>query len=82
MAKIVNKTVSLTLAGLDGNAWVLMGKFRRAAKGQNWTDGEVKAVLDECMSGDYNHLLRTLMEHCDDEDNDDRDDEYGDGDGD
>lgn len=67
MANLVNgKTVKLTLVGLDGNAFVLMGNFQRAARRQGWSDAEIKVVLDECMSGDYDHLLGTLIEHCED----------------
>lgn len=78
MAKIVNKTVNLELVGLDGNAFSLMGAFQSQAKREKWTPDEIKAVLDECMSGDYDHLLATLMSHCevkDDEGDDDEDDE-------
>jgi hypothetical protein len=64
MAQIVNKTVNLQLVGLDGNAFSLMGAFQRQAARENWTDAEIKAVLDECMSGNYEHLLYTLAQHC------------------
>ena len=59
----MKKTVKLTLVDLDGNAFALMGAFQQAARHQGWTAEEIKAVLDECMSGDYNQLLRTLMAH-------------------
>ena len=58
------KKVALTLTGLDGNAFVLMGAFQAQAKKEGWTDDEIKAVLDDCMSGNYDHLLRVLMAHC------------------
>ncbi|GAC1700234.1 MAG: hypothetical protein NVS9B4_01260 [Candidatus Acidiferrum sp.] len=57
------KKVKLNLVGLDGNAFVLLGTFSREAKRQGWTASEIKAVLDEARSGDYNHLLNTLMDH-------------------
>lgn len=75
MTKIVEKTVKLTLVGLNGNAFALMGAFQKAAGRQGWTEGEIKAVLDECMSDDYDHLLATLMNHCEDEDTDDGNDD-------
>jgi len=59
----VNKKVKLRLVGLDGNAFALMGAFRKQARKEKWTPDEIQAVLDECMAGDYNHLLRVLMEH-------------------
>jgi hypothetical protein len=60
---VVNKQVDLELVGLDGNAFALMGAFQRQARREKWTREEIKLVLDECQSGDYDHLLRTLMEH-------------------
>ena len=53
--------VKLTLAGLDGNAFSLLGAFQRAARRQGWSRDEIDKVRDECISGDYNHLLVTLM---------------------
>jgi len=64
MNKIVNKTVNLNLVGLDGNAYVLMGTFSRQAKKEGWTEIEVKEVLAECQKSDYDHLLQTLIIHC------------------
>jgi hypothetical protein len=64
-------TVKLDLVGLDGNAFSLMGAFRKAARQQGWNNEEIVAVTNECMSGDYDHLLRTLMEHCESPDDED-----------
>ena len=57
-----DKTVKLDLTKIDGNAFSLMGHFRRAAKRAKWTDEEIKSVLDECQSGDYDHLVQTLIQ--------------------
>jgi hypothetical protein len=62
----MKKKVKLTLVGLDGNAFSLMGAFQRQARKEKWTKEEIDSVINNCMSGDYNHLLCTLMEHCDD----------------
>lgn len=62
-----NKKVTLSLVGLDGNAFFLMGAFSRQARREGWTKNEIDAVLNECKSGDYDHLLRTLMDHTQDE---------------
>ena len=59
----MNKKVKLQLVGLDGNAFSLMGAFSKQARREGWTKEEIKGVLDECMTGDYDHLLCTLMEH-------------------
>jgi predicted CoA-binding protein len=63
MKKKVKKKVKLNLVGLDGNAWALMGAFSNAARKQGWTKEEIKGVMDECMSSDYDHLLATLIEN-------------------
>jgi hypothetical protein len=57
-----NKKVKLELVGLDGNAFALMGAFQQQAHKEKWTKEEIDLVLDECCSGDYDHLLTTLME--------------------
>ena len=57
------KPVKLELVGLNGNAYPLMGAFQRAARQQGRTPEEIKAVLDDCMSSDYNHLLSVLVQH-------------------
>lgn len=59
--------VKMQLAGLDGNAFALMGAFSRNASRQGWTRDEIDTVLKECRSGDYDHLLCTLMNNIDDD---------------
>lgn len=59
----MNKKINLRLVGLDGNAFFLMGAFSKQAKKEGWTEKEIKEVLDECQTGDYDHLLQTLMKH-------------------
>lgn len=59
--QIVTKLVELELVGLDGNAFSLMGAFSKAARRQGTPKEEIDLVLEECMSGDYDNLLRVLM---------------------
>ena len=59
----MNKKVNLKLEGLNGNAFALLGTFRKQAKREKWNDEEIKQVLDEAQSSDYNNLLRTLMKY-------------------
>jgi len=61
---IVDKKITMKLVGLDGNAFSVMGAFSRQAKREGWEQKEIDLVLNEAMSGDYNHLLATIMEHC------------------
>jgi hypothetical protein len=74
----MTKKVKLTLVGIDGNAFSLMGAFKGAARKQGWTQDEIKVVLDKCMSSDYNQLLCTLMDNTVSEDEDEEGNEAGD----
>jgi hypothetical protein len=64
MKQLVEKKVDLELVGLDGNAFALLGAFRKQAKREKWTEEEIKTVTEECMKSDYDHLLQTLLVHC------------------
>ena len=59
--------VKLNLFNLDGNAFVIMGAFQTAAQKSGWNKEEIKAVLDEAMNGDYDHLLDTILSNCETE---------------
>jgi len=65
------RKVTMRLVGEDGNSFAILGRFQRAAKAAGWTREEVKAVMDEATSGDYDHLLATMMEHVDEPREDD-----------
>lgn len=64
MKKVVNKTVNLELLGVNGNAFMIMGVFQRQARKEGWKHSEIDAVLEEAKSGDYDHLLATIINHC------------------
>jgi len=64
MTTLVDKKVKLQLVGLDSNAFALMGAFQKNARRQGWSPEEIKKVLDEARSGDYDHLVGTLDSHC------------------
>lgn len=55
--------VVLELVGMDGNAFAVMGAFKKAARKQGYKNDEIDKVLDEAMNGDYNHLLQTIMKN-------------------
>lgn len=61
-----NVKVKLTLVGIDKNTFSLMVAFRKAASRQGWDQADIDEVLYKCMSGDYNHLLSTLMDYTED----------------
>jgi len=66
----VNKKITLNLVGLDGNAFSIMGAFRAQARQEHWTNDEIEAVLKEATSGNYEHLLATISDHCQTPDSD------------
>ena len=74
--------VKLSLVGLDGNAFSLMGAFSSAARKQGWKKADIDKVTADCMSGDYDHLLCVLMDNTIDpedfEEEYDEDEEYDD----
>jgi len=61
--KLHCEPVRCELVGVDGNAYVLMGHWQQCAKRAGRSKEEIKAVLDDAMSSDYNHLLYVLSEH-------------------
>ncbi len=64
MKKVIEKTVNLDLVGVNGNAFMIMGVFQRQAKREGWSKDEIDAVLKEAKSGNYDHLLATIINHC------------------
>lgn len=56
--------VPCNLIGVDGNAFALMGHWRKSAQRAGRTKEEIKLVLDEAMQGDYNKLISTLFKYC------------------
>jgi len=53
----------LKLSGANGNAFMLLGLAQRVAKKAGWTQEKIDTVMKEAKSGDYDHLLQTLMTH-------------------
>ena len=51
----------IQLSGEDGNAWFIIGRARKSARRAGWTPDEVQAFVDEATSGDYDHVLQTVM---------------------
>ena len=64
MKKIIHKSVSLNLVGLNGNAYALIGAFNRQARKEGWSQDEIDAVVTEAKNGNYVHLLATIENHC------------------
>ncbi len=61
------KLTGFNMTGLNGNAFSLLGNFAKYAEKAGWTKEEIDEVREDAKSGDYNHLLVTLMEFEDDD---------------
>ena len=53
--------VKMTPTGLNGNAFAIMAEFKNKAWAQGWSLGQIDDVIQEASSGDYDHLLQTIM---------------------
>ena len=58
--KYPNITVQLT--GHDGNAFRIVGETMRTLRRSGVRDTRITAFYAEATSGDYDHLLQTVME--------------------
>ena len=63
MAQVIDKTIELDLTNVNGNAYAIMGSFSKQASREGWTKDEIDKVLDEAKTGDYDHLLQTIIAH-------------------
>ncbi len=57
----------LKLVGEDGNAFSILGRAKAAMRRAGWPADLQQQVMDEATSGDYDNLLRTMMDYFDDE---------------
>lgn len=48
---------------IDGNAFSVLGSAKKAMKEFGIDEKEIKSIIEEATSGDYNHLLSTIMKH-------------------
>jgi hypothetical protein len=54
---------TLQLVGLDGNAFAILGRARRAARDAGWLkNGKWERYHAEATSGDYDNLLAVTMQ--------------------
>ncbi len=57
--------IKIKLVGMDGNAFSIMGRVRSAMQKADVPKDEIKVILDDMMSGDYDHLLQVAMREFD-----------------
>lgn len=54
--------VTVKLLGQDGNAMFIIGRVRKALSRAGASKAELDAFVNEAMSGDYDHVLSTVMD--------------------
>jgi len=57
--------VKVNLVGQDGNAFAIVGRASAAARRGGVPQQEIKDFQREATSGDYDHLLMTIMKWFD-----------------
>lgn len=57
--------IFVPLVGEDGNAFSILGRVRSALRRGGVPQDEIAKFTEEATSGDYNHLLQTVMRWVD-----------------
>ena len=70
---MTHKKVKLSLEGIDGNAFVIMGRVTKAMKKAGWTEAEIDEYRTKAKYGDYDNLLRVTMDYIEEPDEEDED---------
>lgn len=52
-----------SLAGVDGNAFAIMGYTKKAMESCGFSDTDVDEMLEKAKSGDYNNLIVVCDEY-------------------
>lgn len=60
----------MSLVGIDGNAFVIIGTVARELRRAGATPEQVKQFQNEAMSGDYDNVLTTALRWTVDPDDD------------
>ena len=53
--------IEVELVGQDGNAVAILGAASKAMRQANVDKADIDDMMAEAYSGDYNHLLQTVM---------------------
>ena len=68
--------VTVELVGLDSNAFAILGRCSKAMRQAGWGTTEIRDFQAQATSGDYHHLLATVMEYCQDMSEEEDEDDY------
>ena len=63
--KMKYPNITVKLVGTDGNAFATLGKVSKEMKKAGINQSEIDDFYDEATSGDYDHLLGTVMKWVD-----------------
>ena len=53
--------VTVELLGQDGNPFMILGRVGKALRSAGVPDSEITEFRNEAMSGDYDHVLQTVL---------------------
>ena len=59
------KKAQIKLSGVDGNAFIVLGKFKRALQDFGHSSDKITEIINDATSGDYDHVLRVVFKWCD-----------------
>jgi len=59
----IKKPKPIVFGPIDGNAFSVIGEAKRAMEKSGIDKQKIKSIIEQATSGDYNHLLSTIMEH-------------------
>lgn len=57
--------IKVALVGEDGNAFAILARVRKAMVKHGVSKEEIAEFSDKAMEGDYDHLLRVVMDYVD-----------------
>lgn len=58
---MINPKPKVKLVGEDGNAFAILGRCNKSLRRAGATREQIEEFMTEAKSGDYNHLLTTVM---------------------
>ena len=62
---VKNEMPTLVLVGQDGNAFFILGRAKGVMRDAGWPKELQDEIMEEATSGDYDHLLQTMMKYFD-----------------
>lgn len=61
MTDVKHPEITVQLVGKNGNAFYILGLCKSAMERNHLPQNEIDQFMSEATSGDYNHLLVTVM---------------------